>query len=116
MKVVPAGGTVDEQNQIDIPQSFMALYSQNGRPTESRRTIETRYDLCEDLAVQTSDVCMTLQFKDDLPEAEVLRRCRDGLAQSGAASEVEAGWIVTRVAELLHWPRPDAEGPPAGRR
>lgn len=102
---------MDEQNQIDIPQSFMALYSRSGRPTESRRTIETRYDLCEDLAVQTSDVCMTLQFKDDLSETEVLRRCRDGLADSGAASEAEAGWIVVRVAELLHWSRPDFEEP-----
>jgi len=93
----------DEQYQITIPPSFMALYSRNGRPTESRALIEECYDLCEDLAMQTCETCHTLQFRDDLSEREVLQRCRTGLLTSAAVSAPEAGWVVTRVAELLGW-------------
>ncbi|MEO8937740.1 MAG: ATPase with chaperone activity [Burkholderiaceae bacterium] len=110
---------MDEQYQIEIPQSFMALYSRNGRPNETRRTIEQRYDLCEDLAVQTADVCHTLQFKDDLSEREVLSRCLVSLRASGAVTPPESVWVICRVAELLQWalpdlPDPDAAGDPAG--
>ncbi len=98
---------MDEQNQIEIPQSFMAIYARNGRPIETRRTIEERYDLCEDLAVQTSDVCHTLQFKEDLSEDEVLRRCHASLHGGDVVSPAEAGWVIVRVAELLQWKRPD---------
>ena len=91
----------DEQNQITIPPSFMALYSRNDRAIESRATIETRYDLCEDLATQTADACHTLQFRNDLSEAEVLRRCRAGFDDGDAVSAAEADWIIVRVAELL---------------
>ena len=98
---------MDEQYQITIPPSFMALYSRNGRPTESRALIEARYDLCEDLAMQTCETCHTLQFRDDLSESEVLERCRAGLLTSGAVSAPEAEWVVTRTAELLGWPALD---------
>ena len=98
---------MDEQNQITIPASFMALYSRNGRPVATRAVIEQRYDLCEDLAIQTSDVCHTLQFKDDLSEADVLRRCRASLAGEAVVdaivSDAEADWVIERVAELLNW-------------
>lgn len=93
----------DDQSQITIPPSFMAIWLHNGRPIETRANIEARYDLCEDLAVQTSDVCHTLQFKDDLSEAEVLRRCRSSFDGGGVVSAPEADWVVRRVAELLSW-------------
>jgi hypothetical protein len=97
----------DDQNQITIPPSFMALYLHNGRPIATRATIEQRYDLCEDLAIQTSDVCHTLQFKDELSEAEVLRRCRQSLEGDAVADPIvnagEADWVIQRVAELLDW-------------
>jgi hypothetical protein len=98
---------MDEQYQIEIPQSFMAIYSRNGRPNEARKTIEERYDLCEDLAIQTGDVCHTLQFKDDLSEREVLRRCLESLRASAVVTPAEADWVICRVAELLQWARPD---------
>jgi len=98
----------DDQNQITIPPSFMALYAQNGRPIATRAAIEQRYDLCEDLAIQTSDVCHTLQFKHELSESEVLRRCRASLEGDAVADAIvsagEADWVVQRVAELLNWP------------
>ncbi len=98
---------MDEQNQITIPPSFMDLYCRNGRPIETRPTIEARYDLCEDLAIQTSDTCRTVQFNDDLPEADVLRRCFDGLCVTDVVTREEARWVTTRVAELLMWPMPE---------
>lgn len=107
---------MDEQYQITIPPSFMALYSRNGRPTESRALIEDRYDLCEDLAMQTCETCHTLQFRDDLSEREVLERCRTGLLTSGAVPPPEADWVIARVAELLGWPALETfvvTGPPA---
>ena len=101
---------MDEQYQIEIPQSFMALYLRHGRPIETRRTIEERYDLCEDIAIQTSDACHVLQFKEDLAEREVLRRCHEGLHDGGVVTPAEAAWVIVRVAELLQWPRPDFIG------
>ena len=93
----------DDQSQITIPPSFMAIWLRNGRPIATRATIEARYDLCEDLAIQTSDVCHTLQFKDDLSEAEVLRRCRASFEVGEVVDALEADWVVRRVAELLMW-------------
>ena len=101
---------MDEQNQIEIPQSFMALYSRNGKPFETRRTIEARYDLCEDLAAQTADVCHTLQFKHDLSESEVLSRCRASFDDGQAVTAAEADWVVRRVAEMLQWAPPSLPG------
>lgn len=99
---------MDEQTQIEIPQSFMALYCKNGSPFESRSTIEARYDICEDLAIQMGDFCRTLQFKEDLSEDEVLLRCHAGLrASSDVLDSKEAGWVTLRTAELLGWGSPD---------
>lgn len=104
---------MDEQYQIEIPQSFMAIYLRNGRPIETRKTVEDRYDLCEDLASQTGDACHVLQFKDDLSEAEVLRRCHASLRDGGIVTPLEADWVIVRVAELLQWQRPDLGPQPA---
>jgi hypothetical protein len=44
---------MDEHHyQIQIPESFMALYLVGGRikPTASRAAIAARYELCEDMA------------------------------------------------------------------
>lgn len=96
-----------DENQVEVPQSFIALYSRNGRPFESRPAIEERYDLCEDIATQTSEACHVLQFRDDLSEGDVLLRCRASLRDGGTVTVAEADWIVVRVAELLQWKCPD---------
>ncbi len=104
---------MDEQYQIEIPQSFMALYVRNGRPIETRRHIEERYDLCEDMAVQTSDLCHALQFAKESSEADILGQCFVALRDGGVVTEAEATWVIARTAELLQWQRPDAATPPA---
>lgn len=97
-----------EHNQIEVPPSFMALYCRNGRPFAERATIEGRYEQCEDLAHQVAAFCKELQFKSDLPEAQVLERCHTGLlATPETLNAPEAGWTVIRAAELLEWPLPD---------
>ncbi len=96
-----------EPNQNIIPDAFMALYSRHGRPTATRAHVEARHDLCEDMATQMSTLCASLEFKQDLPRAEILRRCWMGLLEEGSGVEpAEAGWVVARTAELLEWPQP----------
>ncbi len=95
-----------EPNQIVVPESFMALYCVNGRPVATRESIEARYDLCEDMALQMVEFCGGLEFKSGLSHAEVLDRCRAGLlAEGSVVSPEEAGWVVSRTAELLDWSR-----------
>lgn len=42
----------EDANQINIPQSFIALFVEPGRqkPSASRAVVAQRYELCEDLA------------------------------------------------------------------
>ena len=96
-----------EQNQTFVADSFLALYVVHGRPVLSRQAIEARYETCEDLALQVAEFCKTLQFSQDLSEADALRRCHQGLLEPPASiSRDEAGWVIRRVAELLSWPDP----------
>jgi len=96
-----------EQNQLFVADSFMALFVAGGRPTLTRKEIETRYDTCEDLASQVAEFCKTLQFSHDLSEQDALRRCHQGLvAPEAMVSADEALWVIRRVAELLTWDRP----------
>ena len=94
---------MDEQYQIEIPQSFLALYFRQGRAIATRATIEARYDLCEDLASQTGEVCHTLQFRNDLTETDALAGCHAALLAGDTVEPAEADWVIRRVAELLQW-------------
>ena len=96
-----------EIRQLDVPESFLALYSRNGRAFESREFVETRFEVCDDLARSVSEFCMTLAFKDDLDEQTVLQRCHAGLLQTPeSVSGKEAGWVTCRAAGLLQWDQP----------
>src|SRR5882757_787953 len=44
-----------EIRQLDIPASFMELYSRNGRAPESREFVEARFDTCDELAHGVSE-------------------------------------------------------------
>ena len=96
-----------EIRQLEVPASFIALYSRNERIFESREFVETRFEACDDLARSVSEFCMTLAFKDDLDEETVLQRCHAGLLQTPEAVwGKEAGWVTCRAAELLQWDQP----------
>lgn len=96
--------TID--NQIEIPQSFMAMYVTPGRdrPNAPQEVVVARYELCEDMACLLAGQAQALMDKDNLNEREVLVRCHQGLlADALALTEKEALWVMYRLAELLEW-------------
>ena len=103
---------MDDDNQIHVPPSFMAVYSDaRGRLTDTADAVRQRYELCEDLAGHLVEHAQTLYHVQAPSEAEILRRIHAGLcaAESGV-STAEATWVATRLAELLAWPCPELPG------
>ena len=102
----PGAGSGDyDENQVHVPESFIALYQDaRHRLTASREHIAVRYELCEDLANLLTDHCSTVHFRDGVDEATVLGRCHQGLLAPPTTVEApEAEWVVHRAAELLGW-------------
>ena len=110
---------MSDENQILIPQSFMALFVDPGRskPNASRAVVAGRYELCEDMASLLTEHAQTMVFEQGASEAQVLLRCRQSLLVEGSVLAVaEAGWVVARLAELLGWALPpDPPGVTAGQ-
>ena len=105
---------MSDDYQIQIPPSFVALYSDRSRRlTISLQALRQRYDLCEDLANHLVDFAKDVHHGLGVSEDEVLSRCRAGLLEPPAQVEpAEAQWIERRLAELLYWPWPDAADDP----
>ena len=98
-------------NQIDIPQSFIALTLTHGRltPNAPQEVVIARYEQCEDMACTLTEHAQSLALKENVTEAEVLRRCEAGLLSAGSAfTASEARWVTFRLAELLGWEAPAA--------
>ncbi len=97
-----------DDNQIHVPPSFMAVYSDaRQRLREPATVVRTRYELCEDLAGHLVEHAQTLYHVQAPSEAEILLRIHTGLCTSESGVKIdEATWITTRLAELLHWPCP----------
>lgn len=106
-------------SQIVIPPSFMALFIPPGRsrPTASHAHIAERCEYCEDLAQMLVDTAQARLWELQVGEHEVLQRVARGL-QGGAAGvdAAEAGWVMTRLAELLGWPALQNDGRDAAAR
>ena len=103
---------MDDPNQIEVPPSFLALFStpSGHRLTEPMSFVRTRYELCEDLAQMLTEQAATAAFKTGGSEREVLARMRSALEAEGSPVQpVEAGWVVRRLAELLGWEDPGAD-------
>ena len=102
---------MSNDNQIEIPHSFMALFIERGRlkPSASREFVTSRYELCEDMACMLVEHAQTL-FSQGISGDEVLTRCHQGLlAESSVLSENEAVWVIRRLSELLGWTPRDLE-------
>jgi len=100
---------MSDENQIVVPPSFIALYVEPGRvkPNASREHITGRYEFCEALATMLVERAQALQWQLGITEADVLARLAQGLRGPDApVPEAEAGWILSRLAELLEWERP----------
>ena len=108
---------MEDDNQIFVPPSFMAAYSDaRGRLRASANEVRERYSLCEDLANHLVEQAQTLYHVQAPSEAEILRRMHAGLSapESGMAPG-EATWTISRLAELLAWPCPELlDTPPEG--
>jgi hypothetical protein len=101
-----------DENQIEIPQTFIALFVERGRlqANATQQIVIARYELCEDMACTLVEHAQTMQFDQGLSEAEVLVRCHAALlAEASVITAKEAAWVIFRLAELLSWPPP----PPA---
>ena len=107
---------MDDGNQILIPPSFAALYVPAGKikPSIGRDEMAARYELCEDLAQLLTEQAANQQFQLGITEDLALERCLQGLLTTpDVVSELEARWVICRLAELLQWPLPDWAQPPA---
>ena len=109
---------MEDDNQIFVPPSFMAVYSDaRGRLQASAHDVRERYSLCEDLANHLVEHAQILYHVQAPSEAEILRRIHAGLSTpESAMAPGEATWIVSRLAELLAWQCPELqEAPPESR-
>ncbi|OJU91239.1 MAG: hypothetical protein BGO13_09975 [Burkholderiales bacterium 66-5] len=98
---------MDADNQIVVPPSFIALFQDGrGRLQELPATVRERYELCEDMASSLTE--RALQVIHDHPsEAGVLQAFHAALNQPATGlRQVEARWVVLRLAELLNWASP----------
>lgn len=99
---------MDNENQITVPPSFLAVYSDaRGRLREHIDTVRARYELCEDLASALVEQAQTLYHMQTPSESEVLLRIHAGLGSADSGLQPgEATWATMRLAELLAWPCP----------
>jgi hypothetical protein len=108
---------MSDENQIEIPPSFIALFVEPGRikPNASRQEITQRYEFCEALATMLVERAQTLQWQLGITEADVLERLHAGLRGPDAPVPPNEGeWIISRLAELLEWERPAWKKGPGG--
>jgi hypothetical protein len=102
---------MDDPNQIEVPPSFLALFtSPSGlRLTEPMATVRDRYELCEDLAQLLTEQASANLFKSGGTEHEVMQKMQLALTSDGSPVQpVEASWVVRRLAELLDWKAPSS--------
>lgn len=97
---------MSDEYQIEIPQSFIALFVEPGsqKLNASREVVAGRYELCEDMASMLTETAKNMQFSIGITERDVLVRVQRGLVGDGAVvTSQESVWIVHRLAELLGW-------------
>lgn len=107
---------MSDASQIVVPPSFVALFLAPGRlrPSAPREEIAARYEFCEDLAQMLTEPAGVKLWELGLSEEVVLDRMHRVLLDGATpVTPAEAGWVVTRLAELLGWAAPKL-GEPGG--
>lgn len=100
---------MSDDSQIEIPQSFLALFMEPGRSklAATRFFIAERYEFCEDMAHMLTQTAQEMLHGLGIAEGDVLQRCFQGLTVEGSAfNALEAEWVVRRLAELSGWSQP----------
>jgi len=98
-----------DENQIEVPPSFIALFVEPGRikPNASRAEIQQRYEFCEDLASMLTETAQSRLWELGIAESDVLERIHAGLRGGQVdVNAAEAEWVTRRLAELLGWDSP----------
>jgi hypothetical protein len=96
---------MSDDNQILIPESFLALFLSPGRskPNASHEHIMARYELCEDLASALVEQANTRKWELGVETEDITERIRLGLLSGETGlSEAEARWVTRRLAELMN--------------
>lgn len=101
---------MSDDSQIIVPPSFIALFVAAGRsrPSAPRDEIAARYEYCEDLATMLTEHASATLWELGITEGDVLERMHRGLRSGqdtgeATVSEMEATWVIRRLAELLGW-------------
>lgn len=100
---------MSEGYQIEIPPSFLALYTDARRQRLNApwQEVAQRYELCEDLANLLTSTAKDMEFSLGITPSDVLSRCHQGLlGEAAVVTTPEAQWVVCRLAELLGWDLP----------
>lgn len=95
---------MDSTCQIEIPQSFAALYVRPGRsqPSIPWEDLYARYDLCDSMATMLQGTSTKMLHELRITELDVLERCYQGLRMEGQPfTKQEAIWIGRRLTEIL---------------
>ena len=98
-----------DENQIEIPPSFTALFLPPGgtRLKVPAAEVRARYELCEDLANMLTEQASARLHERGVTLCAVLARMEQGLAAEGSpVTAPEARWVVRRLAELQGWEDP----------
>ena len=102
---------MSDESQIDVAQSFLALYWKPGasKPQASRAHIAQRYELCEDMANMLTQTAQNMLHGQSLTEQSVLESLLSVLSQpESVLSAEEARWVIWRLAELSGWQMPQS--------
>ncbi|UOD50635.1 ATPase with chaperone activity [Orrella daihaiensis] len=92
------------ERQIQIPASFLALYTPSGhaRPTPPRQWLEDRHDLCEDLSQLLAEKVKDKVWQLGITESDALLRIERGLPSLNLEmNDAERQWVMIRVQEIL---------------
>ena len=92
------------ERQIQVPASVIAIYTIEGqkRTHVSRRWLEDRHDLCEDLAQLLAEKVKDKVWQLGITPDDGLERIERGLSTTELnLSEAETAWVVARTREVL---------------
>ena len=96
---------MSDDNQILLPESFLALFLSPGRskPSASHAHIMERYELCEDLASALVEQANTRKWELGVEAEDIAERIRIGLLSGETGlNEAEAQWVTRRLTELMN--------------
>jgi len=77
------------------------------KPQKAWTGVQSRYDLCEDMAATLASTASNVYFDARVCDMEILDRCYAALLQvPETLTASESRWTVLRLAELMDWEVP----------